>query len=220
MLDGPGIRCVVFLSGCKLRCIYCHNPEFFKMGNMNYTASELALKILKNKEYYKNGGGVTFSGGEALLQCDFLYNVIKILKLEGMHVAIDTSGIVGFNFEKVLDVTDLLLLDVKHTSCDGFKKITGYDIDDALVFRDYLISKKFPVWIRQVIVPGIHDSIDYLKSLKNYIKDLNVLRVDFLPYSSLAISKYEELGIDYPMGDMESMDLDKCRELYSIFNSL
>ena len=127
LVDGPGIRTVVFLTGCKLRCKYCHNPEMWHLGKYNYTPSELAERILRNKNYFqRNNGGVTFSGGEPLLQSKFIIEVCKILKKENIHVALDTAGVGNGDYEEVLKYVDLVLLDIKHTNSIEYKELTGH----------------------------------------------------------------------------------------------
>ena len=164
LVDGPGIRTVVFLNGCKLRCKYCHNPEMWKMGELNYTPSELASRILRNKNYFRNNGGVTFSGGEPLLQSKFIIEVCKILKKENIHIAIDTAGVGNGDYEEILSYVDLVLLDIKHTNRDEYKNLTGHDIDDNLSFIKSLNKSNARVWIRQVIVPGLMDNYKYIDS--------------------------------------------------------
>ena len=135
LVDGPGIRTVVFLNGCKLRCKYCHNPEMWNLKECNYTPDDLAKEIIKNKNYFKrNNGGVTFSGGEPLLQSDFIIEVAKILKKENIHITIDTAGVGNGNYDKILKYVDLVLLDIKHTIPIKYKDLTGYDIDESLDF--------------------------------------------------------------------------------------
>ena len=219
LVDGPGIRTVVFLSGCKLRCKYCHNPEMWKMGKYNYTPMELVKKILRNKPYFKrNSGGVTFSGGEPLLQSDFIIEVSKILKKENIHIALDTSGVGNGNYEEILKYVDLVLLDIKHTDKDNYLKLTSHSIDDSLEFIKVLNKMGNKVWIRQVIVPGLMDNDEYVDSLLETLKKIkNIERVDFLPYHKLGSEKYEKLGIINPYKDLPEMDKDKCQELYNKF---
>jgi len=218
LVDGPGIRTVVFLSGCKLRCKYCHNPETWIMKGDTYTPLELAEKILKNKNYFTRGGGVTFSGGEPLLQSKFLIEVIKILKKDNIHVAIDTAGVGNGAYDEILKFVDLVLFDIKHTNKNTYKELTGVDIDESLLFIDALNKAGKSVWIRQVIVPGLMDNDDYLKSLVKEVKKIkNVEKIEFLPFHKMGISKYNDLGIDYPYKDKCEMDKDKCRELYNSF---
>lgn len=219
LVDGPGIRTVVFLTGCKLRCKYCHNPETWKMGKPNMTADELARKIIRNKPYFKrNSGGVTFSGGEPLLQSDFIIEVCKILKKEQIHVALDTAGVGNGDYEKVLEYVDLILLDVKHTNPVGYKNLTGGMIDETLKFIEVCNKMNKEIWIRQVIVPGIMDNDEYLDELVQFVKKVNnVQRIDFLPYHKLGDVKYDKLGIINPFASREAMDKDKCDQLYLRF---
>ena len=139
LVDGPGIRTVIFLTGCKLRCKYCHNPEMWIMQKANYTPEELAKKILRNKPYFKrNNGGVTFSGGEPLLQSEFIIEVCKLLKKEGIHIALDTSGVGNGNYEEILSYIDLVILDIKHVTESGYKELTNHNIDESLRFIEAL----------------------------------------------------------------------------------
>ena len=138
LVDGPGIRTVIFLNGCKLRCLYCHNPETWKMGELNYTTDELVAKIIRNKPYFKrNNGGVTFSGGEPLLQIDFLIDICKKLKAENIHIALDTAGVGIGKYEEILSLIDLVILDIKHPNKEGYKKLTGTTIDESEKFIEF-----------------------------------------------------------------------------------
>ena len=221
LVDGPGIRTVVFLNGCKLRCKYCHNPEMWVRGRENYTPEELAERILRNKNYLIHGGGVTFSGGEPLLQSEFIIEVCKILKKENIHIALDTAGVGNGNYNEILSYIDLVILDIKHTTKEGYLNITSHTIDDSLEFIDDLNKSGKDVYIRQVIVPGIMDNIDYLKSLKEFIKKIkNIKKIEFLPYHSMGKEKYHKLGIKYPYENLKDMDKDKCNELYKEFLQL
>lgn len=219
LVDGPGIRTVVFLSGCKLRCKYCHNPETWKMGKLNITAEELSKKIIRNKPYFKrNNGGVTFSGGEPLLQSDFIIEVSKILKREGIHIALDTAGVGNGNYEAILEYIDLVLLDVKHTNAIGYKELTGGAIDETLKFIEVCNKLKKKIWIRQVIVPGIMDNDQYLDELVQFVRKIdNVEKIEFLPYHKLGDEKYDKLGIINPYRDKSAMDEEKCNKLYLRF---
>lgn len=219
LVDGPGIRTVVFLSGCKLRCKYCHNPETWKMGKLNITAEELSKKIIRNKPYFKrNNGGVTFSGGEPLLQSDFIIEVSKILKREGIHITLDTAGVGNGNYEAILEYIDLVLLDVKHTNAIGYKELTGGAIDETLKFIEVCNKLKKKIWIRQVIVPGIMDNDQYLDELVQFVRKIdNVEKIEFLPYHKLGDEKYDKLGIINPYRDKSAMDEEKCNKLYLRF---
>ena len=171
-VDGPGIRTVIFFSGCKLRCIYCHNPEMWNKRDDNYTVDELVNVILKNKDYFGDTGGVTFSGGEPTLHSDFLIEVCKKLKNYNIHIALDTCGVGNGNYEELLKYIDLILFDVKYTIKEGYKKVTRIDTDESFKFLEIAnkLNKKF--WIRQVIVPGIMDNEEYLISLKEYVSEM------------------------------------------------
>ena len=218
LVDGPGIRTVVFFNSCLLRCKYCHNPETWKMGNKNMTVEELVKKVLRNKPYFKNNGGVTFSGGEPLLQDEFLLECCKRLKEENIHIAIDTAGYTPNNVDEILKYVDLVLLDIKHTTKDGFKALTGGNKDIQDKFIKHLNKSDKKVWIRQVIVPGIMDNNEYLESLVKTIKNIrNVERIDFLPYHKLGREKYITMGINYPLEDTPEMNKDKCTKLYDKF---
>lgn len=221
LVDGPGIRTVVFLTGCKLRCKYCHNPEMWVKGKENYTPEELVNKIVRFKPYFKETGGVTFSGGEPLIQSEFLLEVCKLLKKENIHIALDTAGVGNGDYRELLQYVDLIILDIKHVTRDGYLNLTGHAIDDSLSFIQQANALQKPYWIRQVVVPGIHDNLEYIKLLKQFLKQLsNVQRIDFLPYHKLGSEKYEKLGIPNPYKDLPAMDEEKCKELYQIFMKL
>ena len=218
LVDGPGVRCVVFLNGCNKRCLFCHNPEMWEKKENNITAKELVNKIKRFKPYFKNNGGVTFSGGEALLQPKFLIEVFKLLKEENIDIALDTAGTISKYNEEVLKYVDLVLLDIKHTDKGSYKKLTGADIKEQEEFIKLLNKMNKNVWIRQVITPSITDSIDYINSLKEYIKKIkNIKKVEFLPYHKMGIEKYIRLGIDYKLKEIDEMNKEKCDELYAYF---
>lgn len=217
--DGPGIRTVVFLNGCKLRCKYCHNPEMQNLQTKNMTAEELCEKIIRNKPYFqRNNGGVTFSGGEPLLQKDFLIECFKILKRENIHIALDTSGVGLGSYEEILSYVDLVLLDIKHTNEEGYFYITDFGINSSLEFIKSLNKLNKKVWIRQVIVPGIMDNDNYLKELVAFLSKINnIEKISFLPYHKIGEEKYKKLGIEIPFLDIPAMDIEKCNELYLKF---
>lgn len=221
LVDGPGVRCVVFLNGCALRCLYCHNPEMWGSGDMNYTVIEIVNEILRYKPYFSNGGGVTFSGGDPLLQVDFLIEVCKKLKEEDVHIALDTSG-VGFGaISELLSLIDLVILDIKHIYSKDYFTLTGYNIDTSLNFINILNKSNCEVWIRQVIVSGMTDGYVYLSDLKNHIKCINnVSKVEFLGYHKLGDAKYLLHNIDNPMSGVLPVNESKVLELYEYFNKL
>lgn len=203
-VDGPGIRFILFLSNCPLRCKYCHNPDTWACKGKEYSVDEIVNEILKYKNYYKNGG-VTISGGEPLLQIDFVIEIFKKLKKYNMHTAIDTSGIT-FNenqikkFDELNKYTDLYLLDIKEIDEKKHIELTGKSNKNILKFAQYLSKNNKKVWIRHVIVPTINlDKEDLIKT-KEFIDTLNnVERVDVLPYHTLGVHKYKDLGLKYPL---------------------
>ncbi len=203
-VDGPGIRFILFLSNCPLRCKYCHNPDTWACKGKEYSVDDIVNEILKYKNYYKNGG-VTISGGEPLLQINFVIEIFKKLKKYNMHTAIDTSGIT-FNenqiekFDELNKYTDLYLLDIKEIDEKKHIKLTGKSNKNILEFAQYLSKNNKKVWIRHVIVPTINLDKDDLIKTREFINTLNnVERVDVLPYHTLGVHKYKELGLKYPL---------------------
>ena len=213
LVDGPGIRVVVFLNGCSLRCKFCHNPEMWQKGINNITVEELVNKIKRYKPYFKNNGGVTFSGGEPLLQTKFLLEVCKELKKENIHVVLDTAG-VGYDYDELLNYVDLVIFDIKAIDKDKYQDLVSHDIKDSLVFLDKCQKRNIPMWLRQVIVPGINDTKEYILELKEFISKLkNIEKVELLPYHTMALSKYQKLGIPYPLENVPEMNKQRCKEL-------
>ena len=205
-VDGPGVRFVAFMQGCKMRCKYCHNPETWSVKGNCYTPKEVFDKVWKLKNYYKNGG-VTVSGGEPLLQLDFLIEFFKLLKEENIHTAIDTAG-QPFSFEKefitkfdeLLNYTDLFLLDIKMIDRKKHKELTSQDNENILQMAKYLSEKNKKIWIRYVLVPDYTDAPDDIRHLKEFVDTLNnVEKIEVLPYHTYGINKWENLGIDYPL---------------------
>jgi pyruvate formate lyase activating enzyme len=217
LVDGPGIRVVIFFNGCKLRCKYCHNPETWVRGKDNMTVDEVYNKIMRCEPYFRNNGGVTFSGGEPLLHSEFIIELSKKLKENNIHICLDTAGVGNGNYDELLSYIDIVLLDIKHTNSSGYKYITGKDIKYQEEFIQVLNRLNKKVWIRQVVVPGITDSREYMLSLKEYLKKIdNVERIDLLPYHTMAIDKYKTLGIKYPLEGVPPMDQDRLKDLYKI----
>ena len=205
-VDGPGIRFVVFMQGCPMRCLYCHNPDTWDMfAGKEYSVDQLLVEIRKYKHYFGKDGGVTISGGEPLVQIDFITKLFKILKAEKIHTCIDTSGIL-FNpsntkkFEELLKYTDLVLLDIKHINPTKHQSLTGFNNENVLEFARFLNTINKPVWIRYVLVPTLTDDLDSLIELKEFLNTLNnIEKIEVLPYHSLGEAKYGKLGIDYPL---------------------
>lgn len=223
-VDGPGIRFVVFMQGCSLKCKYCHNRDTWDLcGGMEYTLTELLAKIQRYKNYFMpSGGGVTISGGEPLLQPDFLIELLKSLKSQGIHTAVDTSGnfIVNDKIKEIIDLADLFLLDIKCINDEICKDLTGVSNKNELNFARYLSEINKPVWIRQVLVPGITDIEEDLIKLKDFIRSLsNVKKVEILPYHDLGRFKWEKLGFSYPLADVTpatSEDVARAKKILGI----
>lgn len=216
LVDGPGIRTVVFFQGCALRCAYCHNPDTWGFeGGQEISPEELLNKVLRFKSYFeKSGGGVTCSGGEPLMQPKFLLEFLKLCKKNNIHTTLDTSGVGLGNYDEILKYVDLVLLDIKHYDMDGYKHITEHSMDKFNEFAKSVISSNVPLWIRHVVVPGITDTKEHMINLKNFIsKFKNVQKVELLPYHNLGVNKYEKLGIPYKLEGVEPMDKGICKEL-------
>ena len=206
-VDGPGIRYVIFFKGCPLRCLYCHNPDTWTFDNaLEYSVDEIVNDALKYKGYFENGGGVTVSGGEPLLQIDFLIELFKKLKRYNIHTACDTSGAVFDKdnvelmnkFDELIKYTDLFLLDIKHINNEEHIKLTGKPNENILDFARYLSKNNKHMWIRHVLVPTFTLDEKYLKETKEFIDTLNnVDKIEVLPYHTMGIVKYENLGIPY-----------------------
>ena len=220
LVDGPGIRVVVFLQGCPLRCLFCHNPETWTLDDkFLITPDELVRHIYKYRNYFGTDGGVTFSGGEPLFQHDFLLECLKLCKKMGINTCLDTAGSCD-GYEDILKYVDLVIWDVKALENDAYRRMTGQDIDTSLEFLKYCQDIGVKMWIRQVIVPGINDNVQYINKLKDFISPLkNVLKVELLPYHLLGVSKYKQLGIPYRLDGVPAMDKSKCDELYKVLMS-
>ena len=215
LVDGPGVRFVVFMQGCPLRCKFCHNPETWKLNSKadKYTPEELIKKILNYKPYFKRNGGVTFSGGEPLMQKEFLLECLKLCKENNINTCLDTAGSI-LNCEEVLKYTDLVLLDIKGTNKENYKEMTKGNFETSVKFIKMCEKMNKKLWLRVVIVPGINDKKEYVCELIKFIKPIkNVEKIEFLPYHTLGVHKYEELNIDYPLKGVKDMDQDKCKKL-------
>ena len=224
LLDGPGIRIVVFFQGCPLRCLFCHNPDTWNPGNnLKIEAKEIVDMVRKYRSYIEEGGGITISGGEPLLQSEFLLEVLKLCKKAGIHTCIDTSGN-GYDdnlLDEILKYTDLILLDIKALNNTNYKKITGNTMDKFNYFLKRVQELNKKLWLRQVIVPGINDTEEYIYKLKDYIKDIkNVEKVQLLPYSLIGVDKYKKLNIKYKLDGVEAMDKEKCKELEKLLKEV
>ncbi|MGK0550642.1 pyruvate formate-lyase-activating protein [Enterococcus faecalis] len=212
--DGPGVRFVVFMQGCPMRCQFCHNPDTWKVNDIHSrrcTAEDLLDQALKYQQYWGAQGGITVSGGEPLLQLDFLADFFQKAKLKGIHTTLDTcgqpftkEGSFFTKFQTVLAFTDLILLDIKHIDTTCHKKLTGHQNYSILELARYLSEVNKPVWIRHVLIPKINDQNAYLKKLDHFIQELtNVERVEVLPYHTMGKIKWENLGYEYPLTGIE-----------------
>ena len=214
-VDGPGVRFIIFVNGCPMRCQFCHNPDTWKMQDgEERTTDELLKTALRYRSYWKKEGGITVSGGEPLMQMDFMIDLFKKAKAEGVHTNIDTCGAVFTReepffskLEELMKYTDMLMLDIKHIDREEHKKLTGHYNDNILAFAKFLSEHGVPIWIRHVVVPGITDKEEYLFRLGEFISQLKTLKaLDVLPYHTMGKVKYEQLGIDYPLGDTPPLD--------------
>ena len=230
-VDGPGIRFVVFLQGCPMRCLYCHNPDTWAIdGGREMSAAELLDEYRKNRDFYKNGG-ITVTGGEPLLQLDFVTELFRLAKDYGIHTTIDTSGITYAENEEYLarldelmKYTDLVMLDVKHIDSDKHKALTGHGNERILAFAKHLEKKGVELWVRHVVIEGYTDGEDELYRLGRVIGALkNLKALDVLPYHTMGKAKYRELGIPYPLEatqptSKEAADKAKKHILSGIYN--
>lgn len=220
-VDGPGVRFVVFVQGCPMRCAYCHNPDTWAMnGGTIMEASEIIEQYERNLPFYK-GGGITVTGGEPLMQVDFLIELFSLAKEKGIHTCIDTSGIaykpnnIAYieKLDKLMTMTDLVMLDIKHIDPQKHKELTSQDNDGILAFCDYLNRKKIDTWIRHVVVPTITDDDKYLYQLGYFIGQFsNIKALDVLPYHTMGKPKYDKLGMAYKLENIPAMDKNTAIE--------
>lgn len=222
MLDGPGIRVVVFLQGCALRCAFCHNPDSWNPTSETVMTPEELLKFVQRyKSYFKDTGGVTFSGGEPLFQSEFLLECLKLLKEDGIHTCLDTSGVGNNNYEEILKYTDLVIYDIKALNDNDYEELVNFRMNRTEEFIKLCQSMEKSLWLRQVIIPGYNDNLEYIDELAAYIKTIQfVEKVELLPYHTKGIGKYKELNIPYPLTDVPDMDIDKCKDLENTLNKL
>ena len=207
-VDGPGIRYVLFMQGCPMRCLYCHNPDTWNLsGGTEVSPEEIIEEYWKNRHFYRDGG-ITVTGGEPLLQVDFLIELFKLAKSKGIHTCIDTSGITYIEkdieyrqkLDNLMKFCDLVMLDIKHIDQESHKRLTGHSNERILAFAKYVDSKSIPIWIRHVVVQGYTDKEEHLFALGQFIGKLKNLRaLDVLPYHTMGVNKYKQLGLSYPL---------------------
>lgn len=218
-VDGPGVRLVIFFQGCPMRCQYCHNPDTWKTSTQTKMSVEEVLALYeKNRSFYQKGG-ITATGGEPLMQIDFVTELFEAAHKRQIHTCLDTSGII-FNpnlpdtiwrFDRLVAVTDLVMLDIKHIDPQGHQNLTGQKLEPVLAFARYLDEHAIPVWIRHVVVPGITYKQDLLYRLGRFVGTLhNVQALDILPYHDMGKIKYQNLGIPYPLGKVSPLGKEKA----------
>ena len=219
-VDGPGIRFVIFLQGCHLKCKYCHNRDTWDINCGNYESlDDIFNKILRYKNYIYPNGGVTVTGGEPLLQVKFLIELFKKLKAENIHTCIDTSGMVAIteDIKTLLSLTDLVLLDIKHIDPIKSKNLVGFSNERELAFDKYLSDNGIHMWIRQVLIPGYTDDESDLLKLKDFISGLeNVDKIEILPYHDMGKYKWKELGLKYELDDVRVANDDDVKRAKKI----
>lgn len=217
--DGPGIRFVLFLQGCPLRCLYCHNVDTWELRDKNYiyTPEEVINELNKVKGFLT--GGITVSGGEPLMQSSFVLKLFKLCKEKGIHTALDTSGYIFDEHAKaVLEYTDLVLLDIKHIDKEMYKTLTSVNLEPTLNFIKYLEEIKKPTWIRYVLVPGYTDDTKDLDDWANFISQFSIVkRVDILPFHQMAIYKWEKTEREYKLKDVCTPTKEEITRAENIF---
>lgn len=219
-VDGPGLRGVVFMQGCPLRCAYCHNPDTWTFeGGQEVTAEELCGKLLRYRSYYKNGG-VTVSGGEPLMQSEFVAELFRMLQNEGIHTALDTSGIAPIEAaRRVLPFTNLVLCDLKFTSDTLYRKCTGMPMQPVLDFLDEIEAAKVPFWVRHVVVPGMTDSDEEVASIFRICQRFSTFeKLELLPFKKICVSKYQSMNIPFPLDATPECSPQRIQELYQMLN--
>lgn len=218
-LDGPGTRCVLFMQGCFLRCKYCHNPDTWQIGICEaVSADELLSKIIRYKSYFGENGGVTVSGGEPLVQAEFVNEFFSLCKQEKIHTALDTAGYeLNDSVKRVIRNTDLVLLDIKHTDPAKYYELTGGQLKTVLEFLDYITSIKTPLWVRQVIVPGYNDTAEEMLALAELLKGkMNLQKIELLAYHQMGIEKWRELGLKYHFEKVSPPDQKRMADLSEV----
>ena len=227
-VDGPGVRFIIFMQGCAMRCRYCHNADTWKLkAGDAMTADELLDKAERYRSYWGEDGGITVSGGEPLLQLDFVTELFKKAKERGINTCLDTAGQpftreepFFSNFNELLKYTDLLLVDIKHIDDNEHRALTGHGNQNILDMLRFLSDIKKPVWIRHVLVPGITDNDEYLRRTRGFIDSLqNVERVEILPYHSLGAYKWAALGLDYTLENTQPPTADRVKNAEMILNN-
>ena len=221
-VDGPGVRFVVFVQGCNLRCGCCHNPDTWEMsGGTQYTPQEIVQKVVRYKEYFGETGGITISGGEPLLQSDFCRELFDLCKHEDINTCLDTSGsILNDSVKKLLEVTDRVLLDIKFTNNADYREYAGCGIEKPLEFLAYLQTQKMPVTLRQVIIPTLTDNEENIKLLKDIANRHPVVdKIELLPFRKICQTKYDNMGLEFRFGHLSEPNANTMNKLNKIIKS-
>ena len=216
LVDGPGIRYVVFMQGCNLRCKYCHNPETWDKSRKceKITPRALIDKVKRFKSYYGKDGGVTFSGGEPLLQPQFLVECLKLCKANSINTALDTAGVGLGKYDEILPLVDLVILDIKAVDEKDYQELTGKPMEYFNKFLEDCQKYHKKIWLRQVIVPNLNDSEENINQLAKFISKIsNVKKVELLPYKTIGVHKYLDLGLNYRLDGVPDMDENRCKSL-------
>lgn len=226
-VDGPGVRFIVFTQGCRMRCQFCHNPDTWKIGGgKERSTDDILAEALRYKTYWGKDGGITVSGGEPLLQMEFLIDLFKKAKAAGVHTTLDSCGKpftreepFFSQFEELMKYTDLILFDIKHIDDEQHKVLTSLGNSNILEMAKYLSEINQPVWIRHVLVPQRTDYDEYLIRLSDFIKTLsNVQKVEVLPYHTMGLYKYQEMGIPYPLEGIETPTTERVENAMSMWS--
>lgn len=217
-LDGPGVRFVVFFSGCPLRCLYCHNPDTWdEASGTEMTSEEIMEKVRRYRPYFANGGGITLSGGEPMMQPEFACEILRRCRDEGILTCVDTSGsLLNDRVKEALCYTDLVILDVKHTKERKYNALTGGSLEMNGAFLEYCKTANIPLWIRQVILPGWNDTPEDMQALLDYIKGADVRKIELLPYHTLGVHKWEALGLQYRLEGVRVPSEERMSQLRKV----
>ena len=223
-VDGPGVRFVVFFQGCPMRCQYCHNPDTWAFGGgQKYEAEDIIARMVRNLPFYETGG-ITVTGGEPLMQIDFLTEIFRLAKEKGIHTTLDTSGITykqenEEKFSALMKYCDLVMLDIKHINEEKHRLITGHSGNNPRMFLEFLKKNKIPTWIRYVLVPTLTDDKDDLVKLGEFLREYdNVEKIEVLPYHNLGVVKYENLKVEYPLKHISPSTKEQAKSALDIIN--
>ena len=217
-VDGPGLRCVVFMQGCSLRCAYCHNPDTWNTSGQEYGVDDIFGKIMRLRPYFGKTGGVTVSGGEPLMQWEFVAELFRRLKEAGVHTALDTAGIGDIDGARaVLLSTDLVLCDLKFSSEQDYLRYSGGDMNKVTEFLKLTETMRIPLWIRHVVVPELTDSQDHILKIAAIARKYsNLQKIELLPFKKICISKYDQMNIPFPLRDYVTCPEEKIQSLYRL----